>query len=155
MDGPIKIQTVMTFFSFPCCWRCSLLLKPEYVILHCHQNSKIELMLPCDEDPHIIYRWKKHEEDNTMRWKIHEMVEWFGRNLKEKFLIQKWNRAIWAIIDQIDTSNTFSMVPRDCLRAWLNFKSFKLVIPRTHKSGPKLSWSNSISEHSIDWIKIN
>jgi hypothetical protein len=70
--------------------------------------------------------------------------------MKEKFLIQKLNRAIRVIIDQIDISNTFSMVTRDCLRVWLNFKSFKLVRPRTRKSGQKSSWSNSIPEHYID-----
>jgi hypothetical protein len=82
------------------------------------------------------------------------MVEQFGRKLKGKCSVQKWNRVIRAMIDQIYTSNTFSMVTRDCLRAWLNFISFKLVKPRTRKLGQKSSWSNSIPEHSIDWINI-
>jgi hypothetical protein len=53
------------------------------VIIHCHQNPKIELMLPCDEDPYIIYRWKEHGDENTMRWRTREMVKRFERKLKE------------------------------------------------------------------------
>jgi hypothetical protein len=104
---------------------------------------------------HILYTIGNSTKRRT-QWDK-EFTKWLsslGEKLKEKFSIQKWNRAIRAIIDQIDTSNTFSMVTKDCLRAWLNFKRFKLVRPRTHKSGPKSSWSNFITEHSIDWINI-
>jgi hypothetical protein len=97
---------------------------------------------------HILYTVRKSMKRRT-QWD-EELTKWFGRKLKEKFLIQKWNIAIRAVIDQIDNSNTFSIVSRDYLRILLNFKSFKLVRPRTHKSGPKPSCSNSISEYSID-----
>jgi hypothetical protein len=30
-------------------------------------KSKMELMVSCDENPHIVYRWKEHGEENTMR----------------------------------------------------------------------------------------
>jgi hypothetical protein len=30
-------------------------------------NSKMVMVLPCDENPHIIYRCKEHGEENTMR----------------------------------------------------------------------------------------
>jgi hypothetical protein len=31
------------------------------------QNPKMVMMVPCDENPHIIYYWKEHEEENIMR----------------------------------------------------------------------------------------
>jgi hypothetical protein len=31
------------------------------------QNSKMVMVLPCDENTHIIYRWKEYGEENTMR----------------------------------------------------------------------------------------
>jgi hypothetical protein len=36
----------------------------------------------------------------------------------------------------------------------VEFQKLQMMRPQTHKSGPKPSCSNSIPEHSIDWINI-
>jgi hypothetical protein len=30
-------------------------------------KPKMEPMVPCDQNQHIIYRWKEHREENTIR----------------------------------------------------------------------------------------
>jgi hypothetical protein len=65
-NGGLQLKNKMEWGQirkFPYCYSPAL----QYPSLSAAQNSKMVMVLPCDENPHIIYRWKEHGEENTMR----------------------------------------------------------------------------------------
>jgi hypothetical protein len=123
-------------------------------LLHCSKfkNGDGDLVRwkPTYYIPLKIARRGEHNEikNSWNGWAV--LGENWMRSFQSKNEIEQSEPWLIKLTLQIPSSWSQEIV----LRAWLNFKSFKLVRPRTRKSGPKVSWSNSIPEYYIDWINI-